>query len=270
MFKRKGLSRIMLVLMALGLVGLACTSASSSPTPPGAEPTPTSGSNLGTPPHGTATPAPILDATSKAESPTSRTPTSHPALPDITVVDTSIASVPLDEIVFDTFAGPYVRLTDATDELILQLRDAIAPLNNPKYDGADVVGYLDPEDLVLGYSSGQEHYAYPFQMLNFHEFVNDEIDGIPILISYCPLCRSGIVFDRRLDGMTLTFGNTSALYESNAVAYDKETGSYWFQASGEAIVGPLTGKRLKPLPFVVTTWEEWKSLQTDTFVLSTD
>ena len=188
----------------------------------------------------------------------------------ITVVDTSIASVPLDQIAFDTFDGSFVRLADATDELILFLQDRIPPLDNPEYVGADEVDYLHPNDLLLGYSPGEEHYAYPFRILNFHEFVNDELDSIPVLISYCPLCRSGIVFNRRLDGQTLSFGNTSALYENNAVAYDRETGSYWFQVAGEAIVGPLTGKRLKPLPSVTTTWEEWKSLHPDTLVLSTN
>ena len=176
--------------------------------------------------------------------------------------------MPLDQIWFDIFIDLPVRLTDATDELILRLQDAIPPLNNPEYIRVDDVDYLDAPDLVLGYSSRDESYAYPFRILNFHEFVNDEIDGMPVLISYCPLCRSGIVFDRRVDGMTLTFGNTSALYQSDAVDYDKKTGSYWYQAGGEAIVGPLTGNRLKPLPFIITTWEEWKSLHPGGHVLS--
>ena len=191
----------------------------------------------------------------------------------MTVVDTSLHSVPLEEIVFDTFGQgsiPYIKLTDATDEDIINVRDRIPPLNDPKYTSIEAVDFLDPTDLILSYSSGGKHYAYPFQMLNFHEFVNDEIDGIPILVSYCPLCRSGIVFDRRVDGMVLTFGNTGALYESNAVAYDKETGSYWYQAGGRAIVGPLTGKRMKPLPSLITTWAEWTSLHPDGLVLSTD
>ncbi len=191
----------------------------------------------------------------------------------MTVVDTSLHSVPLEDIVFDTFGqGPaaFLKLTDATDEDIIRVRDRIPPLNDPQYTTIEVVDFLDPTDLVLSYSSEGKHYAYPFQILNFHEFVNDEIDGVPILISYCPLCRSGVVFDRRVDGIALTFGNTSALYESNAVAYDKETGSYWYQAGGRAIVGPLTGKRMRPLPSLVTTWAEWTSLHPDGLVLSTD
>lgn len=244
--------KAVLLLLAVVLVAAACTSTASSPVSSDPSPTPESESSLAD----TPTPTPVRE--------------SSPALPHITVVDTSKASVPLDRIIFDTFDGGSVRLTNATDELLLRLRNAIPPLNNPKYDPADSVTYLKPDALVIGYSAGNEHYAYPFQILNFHEFVNDELGGVPVLVSYCPLCRSGIVFDRRVEGRTLTFGNTSALYESNAVAFDNETGSYWFQAAGEAIVGPLTGARLKPLPSVVTTWAEWKTLHPDTLVLSAD
>ncbi len=68
-------------------------------------------------------------------------------------------------------------------------------------------------------------YAYPIKFLNFHELVNDLIDGIPVLITYCPLCASGVVFDRRVDGEVLVFGNTSALYNSDLVMFDHASGS---------------------------------------------
>ncbi|MEE9199011.1 MAG: DUF3179 domain-containing (seleno)protein, partial [Dehalococcoidia bacterium] len=252
--------RLFLAVALVGLIAVACGSAQSSPASSGATPTSESPTQAPTPfGPSVQTPSPDPDPT----------PTPTPGSLGLTVVDTSIASVPLDQIVFDDLdTGLLFRLTDATDEAILQLRDRIPPLNNPEYVKADEVDYLDPDDLVLGYSAGGEHYAYPFQLLNFHEFVNDELDGIPVLVSYCPLCRSGVVFDRRVDGQTLSFGNTNALYENNAVAYDRETGSYWLQAAGEAIVGPLTGRRMRPLPSVTTTWEEWKSLHPDTRVLS--
>ena len=90
-------------------------------------------------------------------------------------------------------------------------------------------------DLVLGYvgpESGSA-FAYPVKMLNLHEIVNDVIDGRPVLISYCPLCASGAVYDRELAGEVLLFGNTSALYQSDLVMYDHQSGSYWFQVLGE-------------------------------------
>ena len=105
-------------------------------------------------------------------------------------------------------------------------------------------------------------------MLNLHEIVNDVIDGVPVLVSYCPLCASGVVYSRVLGERELVFGNTSALYESDLVMFDWETGSYWHQVIGEAIVGTLTDQRLTVLPSRMTTWSQWKALHPDTRVLS--
>ena len=100
--------------------------------------------------------------------------------------------------------------------------------------------------------------------------VNDVIDGVPILVSYCPLCASGAVYRREVDGRTLLFGNTSALFESDLVMFDHQTGSYWFQVLGEAIVGHMTGRRLTVLPSQILSWGEWKRLHPDTRLLVSD
>ncbi len=184
-------------------------------------------------------------------------------------VDTSIASVPLDEVVFDTFRGGFIRLSEADDRTIDNLRDQIKPIYEPKYEPVSGGDWLDDDDLILGYrAEGGEAFAYPFKILNFHEIVNDLIDDVPVLISYCPLCASAVVYSRELDEDILLFGNTSALYESDLVMFDHNTGSYWFQVLGEAIVGPQTGRRLTVLPSVTTTWEQWKAVHPDTKVLS--
>jgi hypothetical protein len=94
--------------------------------------------------------------------------------------------------------------------------------------------------------------------------------GDKVLISYCPLCFSGIVYSRELGDRTLTFGNTSALYESDMVMLDYETGSYWWQVAGRAIVGTLTDEQLTALPSTTTTWAEWRDLHLDSLVLSRD
>ena len=185
-------------------------------------------------------------------------------------VDTSLASVPLSDVVFDTFRGGFILLSEASEQAIEALRDAIKPVYVPKYEPVDGVRWLADDDLVLGYVSESDAFAYPIKMLDLHEIVHDVIDGVPVLVTYCPLCGSGVVYDRELDGDTLVFGNTSALYESDMVMYDHQTGSYWFQVMGEAIVGPLTGKRLKPLASRTATWTEWKKLHPDTKVLSRD
>ena len=96
------------------------------------------------------------------------------------------------------------------------------------------------------------------------------VNEIPVLISFCPLCNSGIVYDRRVGDQVLEFGNTSALFESDMVMYDKQTFSYWFQVGGEAIVGDLTGERLELLPTRFMRWSEWKEAYPDSQVLSRD
>ena len=183
-------------------------------------------------------------------------------------VDLTEHSVPLDEIVFDTFDGGSVALPDSTPELRARLLDAIPPIDRPVYGDASEGEWLDPDDLVLGYVSSGDGYAYPIKILNAHEIVNDEIDGVPVLISYCPLCRSAIVYDRRIDGDLLTFSNTSALHESDLVMVDRQTGSYWWQVRGTAIVGPLTGTELKTLPSEMATWRDWTERHPDTLVLT--
>ena len=82
----------------------------------------------------------------------------------------------------------------------------------------------------------------------FHELVNDVVGGVPVLVTYCPLCNSGVVYDRRLGGETLSFDNTGRLRRFDMVIYDRETESWWQQFLGEAIVGKRTGQRLRALP----------------------
>ncbi len=205
--------------------------------------------------------------TEPAVSPPS-TPDRGPSTPPD--LDLSLHDVPLEEVYFDTFDGGSVRLSDSTSELRAELLDAIPPVDRPVYGDAGTGDWLEPTDLVLGYLAGDQAYGYPFKILNFHEIVNDELDGIPVLISYCPLCRSAIVYDRRVDGETLSFGNSSALYESDLVMVDRNTGSYWWQVAGSAIVGTLTGVTLDALPSVVATWADWKAQHLDTLILTRD
>ena len=174
------------------------------------------------------------------------------------MVDTSIHSVPLSDILFDTFRGSprYLPLDRASESQILNLRDAIVPIDEPVYGDADALSWLQDDSLVLGYISADDAYAYPVSVLDRHEIVNDEIAGVPVLITYCPLCFSGVVYSRKLGGSVLTFGNTSALYQSDLVMYDHQTGSYWFQVAGEAVVGALTGSRLALLPSFTMAWGE--------------
>ncbi len=192
-------------------------------------------------------------------------------IPDeIPPVDLSIHSVPLEEIFFDTFrpVNRAVPLSSAHPDLIRQLQDAIPPIHDPVYEPGQSAEWLAPEDRVLGYATIEGAWAFPVRILNYHEIVNDVLAGEPVLVSYCPLCYSGVVYSRQLGVRELTFGNTSALFESDMVMLDYQTGSYWWQVAGKAIVGPLTDQTLVVLPSQTTTWQTWLDLHPETLVLS--
>ncbi|MEE9286232.1 MAG: DUF3179 domain-containing protein [Dehalococcoidia bacterium] len=240
----------------LAVVLAACSGGGASPTATAPAATPRE-------PTAVPTPAPPDTGSGKLAAPR---PPEGPPPP----VDTAVHGVPLQDVVFDTFQGGFIRLPDASPATIERLRDAIRPIYTPRYEGPEGGDWLDPDNLVLGFEAETAAFAYPIRMLNSHEIVNDEIDGVPVLITYCPLCGSGIVFRRVVDGRELVFGNTSALFESDLVMYDHQTGSYWFQSGGEAIVGTLTGRRLGLLPSVMLPWRDWLTLHPDTRVLSRD
>jgi hypothetical protein len=107
---------------------------------------------------------------------------------------------------------------------------------------------LGPQEPVISISSGNDARAYPLRILTRHEIVNDRLSGVPIAATYCPLCNSAVVFDRRLNGQVLEFGTTGKLRKSDLVMYDRQTHSWWQQFVGEAIVGEMTGQHLQVLP----------------------
>lgn len=188
----------------------------------------------------------------------------------VPILDRTLHTVPLMDILFDTFGGEpwFVPLDLAAEDILVNLRDVIRPIDGPVYGPANALPWLEDDNLVIGYRSENGAYAYPVNILDLHEIVNDNLDGVPVLITYCPLCFSGVVFSRQLGDDILTFGNTSALYMSDLVMYDKLTGSFWFQVGGEAIVGPLSGSRLKLLASTTITWGEWKRLFPASHVLT--
>ena len=127
-------------------------------------------------------------------------------------------------------------------------RDQIPPIFFPRYIPIkDASGIGETEPVVSVIINGDAR-AYPLRILLWHEIVNDTIGGVPVLVSYCPLCNSGVVFDRRVGGQTLVFGNTGRIRHFDMVMYDRNTESWWQQFLGESIIGELTGQRMELIP----------------------
>lgn len=114
---------------------------------------------------------------------------------------------------------------------------------------------------------GAEPRAYPIRYLMWHEIANDEVAGVPVAVTFCPLCNSGITFDRRTDAGVLSFGVSGKLRNSDMVMYDRQTESWWQQAIGEAIVGELTGTKLDALPSWMESWEVFAARNPDGLVM---
>ena len=149
-------------------------------------------------------------------------------------------------------------------------RDGIPAIDNPTFQFAESATWLEPEDRILGVFLNGVSRAYPIAILNWHEVVNDTIDGRPIVVSYCPLCGTGIAFDARVEGRDLGFGVSGLLYQSDVLLYDRQTESLWSQIMGEAISGPQRGQKLISLPLAHTSWADWQQLHPNTEVLSRD
>jgi hypothetical protein len=151
-------------------------------------------------------------------------------------------------------------------------KDGIPALDHPKFvSPAEAKHWLDPKEPVIAVELGGEVRAYPLQILIWHELVNDSIQDTPILISYCPLCNSAVVFERNIGGQVHYFGVSGMLRNSDMVMYDRQTESLWEQITGKAIVGELTGQQLKivaseTVPFQVlsTQFPEAKVLSRET------
>jgi len=137
-------------------------------------------------------------------------------------------------------------------------KDGIPAVDDPTFEPVAKVTLPDREP-VIGFAIGDDIRAYPLRILMWHEIVNDTVGGVPVTVTFCPLCNAAVVFDRRLDGRVLDFGTTGKLRNSDLVMYDRQTESWWQQFLGEGIVGALTGKRLKILPARIESFARFRA-----------
>ncbi|MBI2057565.1 MAG: DUF3179 domain-containing protein [Candidatus Yanofskybacteria bacterium] len=173
---------------------------------------------------------------------------------EIMITDGTKHSVPLDSILG---GGPP--------------KDGIPSIDRPKFIPiSEASKQLSDTEPGLALEIGNVNRFYPFQILVWHEIVNDTIGGKRVLVTYCPLCLSGIVFNPVVAGEQVEFGTSGKLWNSNLVMYDRKTDSLWSQILGEAIVGKMTGTRLEVLPSDQIRFGDWRKLHPNGEVLSRD
>lgn len=174
------------------------------------------------------------------------------------------------DIIRDTFGFGPDSASDVPWQAIEQgcpRRDCIPAIDSPQFVAADAATFLDDDDLVMGITRAGISRAYPTRILNYHEIVNDRIGDLPVAVTWCPLCGSGLAFERTLDGEAVEFGVSGLLHNSDLIMYDRNSESLWQQISGTAFAGPRRGQTLTALPVSLTTWAEWRAAHPETEVL---
>lgn len=146
-------------------------------------------------------------------------------------------------------------------------KDGIPAIDSPKFKPVDAERSIPDQEAVVGLEVNGDARAYPIRILIWHEIVNDTVGGVPVAITYCPLCNAAIVYERQTKAGLLTFSTTGKLRNSDLVMYDRQTESWWQQFTGQAIVGQLTGRKLKMIPARLEAFSLFKERHPDGWVL---
>lgn len=149
-------------------------------------------------------------------------------------------------------------------------RDDIPALTDPAVVPAAAASFLAENDRVIGLVINGVARAYPLRILTWHEVVNDYLGGEPVVVTYCPLCGTGIAFHGAPNGERLIFGVSGLLYRDNLLMYDRSSRSLWSQIRGIAVSGQQRDKKLEPLPLEHASWGAWRRRYPQTDVLSLD
>ena len=169
----------------------------------------------------------------------------------------------------DSFPDPLIDLDD-----ILPggpPPDGIPPIDDPQFvTVSEADEWLNDAEPVLVVDLNGDVRAYPIQILIWHEIVNDTVGGVPLAVTYCPLCNSAVTFERTVRGVETTFGTSGSLYFANLVMYDRTTESLWNQIDGRAVVGVLTGDTLRQVPSTMVAWSDFREARPGALVLDRD
>lgn len=137
--------------------------------------------------------------------------------------------------------------------------DGIPPIDNPQFVSVEKADeWIGANEPVIYLEMNGEVHAYPVQILIWHEIVNDTVGGVPVAVTYCPLCNSAVSYLREVAGQVTSFGTSGRLYASALVMYDRATESLWTHFDGRAVVGALTGQRLEPISSPLLGWSDLK------------
>lgn len=137
-------------------------------------------------------------------------------------------------------------------------KDGIPSIDSPQFSPPSEINPFFDGDLVLGIEVDGELRAYPIPMLNWHEIVNDTINGLPIAITYCPLTGTGIGWLRNIGTRHITFGVSGLLYKSNLMPYDRLTNSTWSQQQLRCVHGHRKGEVPETRTLVMSSFRTWK------------
>ena len=266
--------------MVVAIAAMACTDGSSAPPLAGPTSQATAAPTQEAPAVPLASPEPTLESTAELVA----TPTSEPSAeptpePTIEAAPTFTPAPVTDLEDIPMYVSTYGWKTDFTKHSVSYdeissggpPRDGIRPIDEPKFiDVAQAPDYMKDNEPVISLEINGEARAYPLAILTAHEIVNDELGGVPVTVTYCPLCNTAIAFHRTVNGMILDFGTTGNLRNSDLVMWDRQTESWWQQITGEAIVGELTGEMLGFLPASIVSWQAFREAFPDGQLLSRD
>lgn len=173
------------------------------------------------------------------------------------------------------WATDFGKTTIDLNELLVGIlasdpRDLIRPIDDPKFEAVADSDWIDDREPGVLVEIEDDARFYPLSVMTRHEIVNDEIGGIPVAVTYCPLCNTALAFDRRFEGETLRLGVSGLLRNSDLVMWDDVTETLWQQITGEAIVGEHAGESLTPLGSAIVRWADFRLNHPDGLVLAAD
>jgi hypothetical protein len=179
-----------------------------------------------------------------------------------TPIDSAQRTPSINGFVLENLQIPYRQINQGGPA-----KDGIPSIDQPRFITANLVT-IGADQRVLGINFNGVSKAYPLNIMNWHEIVNDEFAGHPVAITYCPLCGSGIAFDALVNNQRTTFGVSGLLYNSDVLLYDRQSESLWSQLDMQSVSGHHAGKELTYINTTLITWQAWKEAHPETLVLS--